>query len=116
MSIPRLVLLLALLCSSTLLAACDPTDSINRPPDAIHMYGDAVDYTTFDQIKDAKISIQVDGKTQQFTGSYDVMMPVYHSFTIDATAPGYLPYHVESQLVSGYPDLRSPLEMRPAGS
>jgi predicted small secreted protein len=110
-----LVLLLLLL--STSLAACDVFDSIQRPGEEIHMYGDAVDSNTFAVLPKAKIVIQLDGKTYTFTGSYGIMVPVYHNITIDATAPGYQPFHAASELMSmGYPELRSPLELHPVGS
>jgi len=110
-------LLLVLMAIVPSLAACDIFDSIQRPGEEIHMYGDAVDRDTFVALPKAKIVILLDGKSYNFTGSYDLMMPVYHNFTIDATAPGYQPFHAASELMAqGDPELRSPLRMRPDGS
>lgn len=106
----------SLLCSIAVLSGCDIFDSIQRPVPEIHMYGDAVNINSFQKIADAQIVVQIDNKTQRFTGSYDVMVPERHQLIISATAPGYQPYQIRTVLnPQGSGDLRSPLMMRPLG-
>jgi hypothetical protein len=98
-----------------LLTACDVFDSIPRPPERVHMYGDAVNRDTFQPLANAKIVITLDGQAHQYTGSYDIMMPVGDPFVVDVTCPGYLPYHVQATLdPMGSDELRSPLRLQPA--
>ena len=99
-----------------LLAGCDVFDSINRPTEEIHMYGDAVNAFSFDKIPEAHITVQIDDHTQTFTGSYDVMVPVHQRLVISATAPGYQQYQAQTELNSqGEDELRSPLLLQPQG-
>ena len=110
----RWLLVAVLLCSVTLLSSCDIFDSIQRPGEEIHMYGDAIDVTTFQKLNKAQIVVQIDNKAQHFTGSYDVMVPVSHPLTISATAPGYQQYQIKTVLnPQGSSELRSPLMLRP---
>lgn len=104
----------SLLCSMTVLSGCDVFDSIQRPKPEIHMYGDAININSFQKIANARIVVQIDNKTQRFTGSYDVMVPISHSLAITATAPGYQQYQMRTVLnPQGSGQLRSPLMMRP---
>ena len=113
----RWVLVATLIFSMVVLSSCDVFDSIQRPPDEIHMYGDAIDINSFVQIPKAQIVVQIDNKSQHFTGSYDVMVPVDHPLDISATAPGYQQYEIKTVLnPQGSGELRSPLMLRPVGT
>jgi hypothetical protein len=113
----RWLLAAALLCSITLLSSCDIFDSIQRPGEEIHMYGDAIDVASFQKIAKAQIVVQIDNKSQHFTGSYDVMVPVSHPLVISATAPGYQQYQIKTVLnPQGSGELRSPLMLRRVGT
>lgn len=80
------------------------------------MYGDAIDINTFLQIPKARISVQINNKTQHFVGSYDVRVPVNQPLAITATAAGYQRYQIRTRLnPQGSQELRSPLMMRPLG-
>lgn len=107
-------LLVAALACSVLLSSCDVFDSIQRPGQQIHMYGDAININSFQMIPKAQIVVQIANKTQHFTGSYDVMVPVSQGLSITATAPGYQPYQIRTVLnPQGNNELRSPLMLRP---
>lgn len=107
-------LLVAALACSVLLASCDVFDSIQRPGQQIHMYGDAININSFQMIPKAQIVVQIAHKTQHFTGSYDVMVPVSQALSITATAPGYQRYQIRTVLnPQGDNELRSPLMLRP---
>jgi hypothetical protein len=113
----RWLLAVALMVSMVGLSSCDVFDSIPRPSAEIHMYGDAVDINSFIQIPKAQIVVQIDDKSQHFTGSYDVMVPVNHPLDISATAPGYQQYEIKTVLYpQGSGELRSPLMLRPVGT
>lgn len=107
----------ALICSVVLLSSCDVFDSIQRPGQHIHMYGDAIDIQTFLKIPKAQIVVRIDNTTQHFTGAYDVQVPVSHPLVITATAPGYQRYEIKTVLnPQGNNELRSPLMLRPLGT
>ncbi|HEY8742388.1 MAG TPA: hypothetical protein VIU62_04775 [Chloroflexota bacterium] len=107
----------ALIGAVALLSSCDVFDSIQRPGQQIHMYGDAIDIHTFLQLPKAQIVVQIDNTTQHFTGSYDVQVPVSHPLIITATAPGYQQYEIRTVLnPQGNNELRSPLMLRSLGT
>lgn len=113
----RWVLAATMIIAMAMLASCDVFDSIQRPGDQIHMYGDAIDINSFQQLPKAQITVQIDNKMQHFTGSYDVMVPVSHPLVISASAPGYQQYQIKTVLnPQGNGELRSPLMLRPAGT
>ena len=112
----RRLLAASFLCSVLLLSSCEILDSIQRPGEMIHMYGDAIDVNTFQRLPKAQITVQIDNKTQRFTGSYDVLVPVNHPLVISATAAGYQPYQIRTTLnPQGSQELRSPLMLHPSG-
>jgi len=113
----RWLLAVALVVAMAGLSSCDVFDSIQRPPAEIHMYGDAIDINSFVQIPKAQIVVQIDNKSQRFTGSYDVMGPVGDQLDVSATAPGYQQYEIKTVLnPQGSGELRSPLMLRPVGT